>query len=67
MLKLCGCKENCFVSGEYEWGHLGNIICKYASEDMDNQSICLLTVKRVHYYSSLDEYEFLMTLKNAII
>jgi len=30
-MKLCGCKEKCFIEGK-DWGEFGGVICNYYGE-----------------------------------
>ena len=58
-MKLCGCLEKCFVNGEGAWGHMGNILCLYASEKEttpQNIGICGLSGENVDFYCNEEEY-----------
>jgi len=58
-MKLCGCKEKCFESGE-QWGHLQGVLCKHLYErDVGrNKSIskCDVDNSVVIPYSTNEEY-----------
>jgi hypothetical protein len=50
-MKLCGCKESCFVRGEC-WGHYEGILCKNLGE-----RICLIDNSEVLVYITDKEYK----------
>lgn len=54
-MKLCGCKEPCFVNGEKVWGAEGGVLCLHASEKADyinggSFGICGITGESVKVY-----------------
>lgn len=62
-MKLCGCKEKCFIDGERAWGHCGSVMCLHLSEkhsEPENISICGLTDEEVNLYTSETEYKELV-------
>lgn len=56
-MKLCGCKEPCFVKGEV-WGHLEGIICAHQTET-ETDRICDKTKEVVTTYYTLAVYNTL--------
>ena len=64
-MKLCGCREKCFINGEQKWGHCGDELCKHISEEHvvdengDEQvfGLCLLTKERTEVYINEEEYK----------
>ena len=63
-MKLCGCKESCFVDGEKSWGHFGGVMCLHLSErkaEPENIGVCLLTNEDVEAYTTKTEYERITT------
>ena len=52
-MKLCGCKEQCFVNGEKVWGIHGNSLCLYATD----VGICDKTKEHVLTYISEQQYK----------
>lgn len=58
-MKLCGCKELCFVDGKKAWGHYGNVLCLHLTEkfnEPENVSMCGITNEEVNLYTSEKEY-----------
>jgi hypothetical protein len=50
--KQCGADQKCFQSGEKQWGHLGNILCANASEEIHDgkcRGICGATGEPVRW------------------
>jgi hypothetical protein len=59
-MKLCGCKETCFVNGEKVWGRHGGVLCLHATEEnVDGVAvgICGKTKERVRGYISEWQYK----------
>jgi hypothetical protein len=54
-MKLCGCKETCFETGDM-WGHLSGVMCKYLGEST-NSSICVKDDTMVDTYFNRNEYQ----------
>lgn len=59
-MKLCGCKEPCFINGEKVWDRHGGVLCLHATEEnVDGVTvrICGKTKERVRGYISEWQYK----------